>query len=205
MVCGYMERFGLKVFHMRHMCLIMMKRISTQQAIIEAAFEVLGHNPGASLGEVADAAGVGRATLHRHFAGRDDLIHALAEHAMDELDAAVEAAVAEVDSHTEGLRLALQAILPLASRQMFLATEAALQTGRIAQRAASDFAELVTAVEQAQAEGGLRKDVPAQWIARAYDNLIYAGWDMVRAQEATPKQAADMAWKTLTEGVAHDA
>lgn len=177
------------------------KRLDTRSAILEAAFEAFGQNPGASLAEVADLAGVGRATLHRHFAGRDDLIRALAELAMDELDAAVDAAVADAASYTEGLRLAMEAILPLASRQMFLATEAAVQTGAIAERTEADFVELVDGVKHAQAEGGLRKDVPAEWIARAYDNLIYAGWDLVRAEEATPRQAADFAWKTLMDGM----
>lgn len=186
---------------MRHICLMMKKRLDTRSAILEAAFEAFGQNPGASLAEVADLAGVGRATLHRQFAGRNDLIRALAEQAMDELDAAVGAAVTDAASYTEGLRLAMEAILPLALRQMFLATEAAVQTGAIAERTEADFVELVESVKHAQAEGGLRKDVPAEWIARAYDNLIYAGWDLVRAEEATPRQAADFAWKTLMDGM----
>jgi len=176
------------------------KRVNTETAIQEAAFEVFAKNPGASLAEVAKLAGVGRATLHRHFAGRDELIGALARVAMDELDAAVEEAVKEAQSYTEGLRFALEAILPLASRQMFLATEAAAQTGEIADRLKTDFAELVKDVTKAQAEGGLRQDIPAEWIARAYENLIYAGWEMVQNEEATPKQAAGFAWSMLAEG-----
>ncbi|UZD90266.1 TetR/AcrR family transcriptional regulator [Cognatishimia activa] len=176
------------------------KRLNTETAILEAAFEIFGKNPGASLSDVAELAGVGRATLHRHFAGRDELIRALARNAMDELDAAVDEAVKGAPSYTEGLRLALEAMLPLASRQMFLATEAAAQTGDIAERIQSDFDELVRDVKKAQAEGGLRKEVPAEWFARAYENLIYAGWEMVRNEEATSKQAADFAWGLLSEG-----
>lgn len=177
------------------------KRLDTRTAILEAAFEAFGQNPGTSLADVADLAGVGRATLHRHFTGRDDLIGALAELAMDELDAAVDHAVANATSYTEGLRLALGAILPLANRQVFLATEAAANTGDMAARIEADFKELVNDVAKAQSEGGLRSDIPAEWIARAYDNLIYAGWQMVRNEEATPKQATEFAWKTLMEGM----
>lgn len=181
---------------------MMQKRLTTDLAILEAAFEVFAQNPGASLADVAQVAGVGRATLHRHFTGRDDLIEALAERAMDELDQAVDQAVSDAPSYTEALRLALEAILPLAQRHMFLTTESAAQVGKIAERQKADFDELVHSVKQAQIEGGLRTDVPATWIARAYDNLIYAGWELVRSEEATAKQAAAFAWTTLTGGVA---
>ncbi|MEO0677815.1 MAG: helix-turn-helix domain-containing protein [Pseudomonadota bacterium] len=52
-------------------------RPKTRDAIIEAAFAVFSKHPNASLGDVAQHAGVGRATLHRHFPGRAELIRAL--------------------------------------------------------------------------------------------------------------------------------
>ena len=105
---------------MRHICLMTQIRPTTRDAIIEAAFAVLNLNPGASLAEVADHAGVGRATLHRHFASREVLMSALSETAQEELEAAVKTATETAQSHTEGLQLALEAIIPLAGRQWFL-------------------------------------------------------------------------------------
>ena len=40
-------------------------------------------DPAASMSEVAEATGVGRATLNRHFAGRADLVHALGVRCLD--------------------------------------------------------------------------------------------------------------------------
>ena len=58
-----------------------------------AAFLVFADDPAASLADVAKRAGVGRATLHRHFPGRPELMRALAKIAMTELDKAIEEAL----------------------------------------------------------------------------------------------------------------
>ena len=49
----------------------------TRKAILDAAIGVLATDPAASLGQIADAADVGRTTLHRYFPERADLLTAL--------------------------------------------------------------------------------------------------------------------------------
>ena len=174
---------------------------TTQDAILEAAFQLFNEKPGASLGDVAARAGVGRATLHRHFASREALMVALAQTAERELNAAIDDAVAEAQSHTEGLRLALAAAIPLASRQWFLANESLDSDPDIAAAYAADREELAKEIEAAKGEGTFSRDVPTAWIVQTYENLIYTAWSMVRDGEATPNQAADLAWRTLTMGL----
>ncbi len=176
-------------------------RPTTRDAIMEAAFEIYNERPTASLGDIAAHAGVGRATLHRHFSSRDDLIIALAETAMQELDEAVTEAVADATTHSEGLRLALSAIIPLANRQWFVAHEALEDVPSIAEAYQEDMKELRADIEAAQAEGTFAPDVPIAWIAEAYENLIYTAWTLVRNGDATHAQAADLAWRTLTNGL----
>ena len=180
-----------------------MKKIkpSSRDAILEAAFRLFNDKPGASLAEVAELAGVGRATLHRHFTSRETLMVALAHAAQKELNEAIETAVADAESHTDGLRLALEATIPLANRQWFLAHEPVDSDPEVARAYAADMRELATEIEKARAEGTFAEDIPTNWISIAYENLIYAAWTMVRNGDATPKQAADLAWNTLTCGL----
>lgn len=174
---------------------------ASKTAIINAAFDVFADKPTATLLEVADSAGVGRATLHRHFSGREDLLIAMAGVALAELDAAVDAAVAGAESYTDGLRLAVNAMIPLATRQLFLAkqsleTAPALQETLQAQRAG-----LIAAVDAAKAEGAFARSIPSEWIVQVFDSLIFAGWTSVSNGDATPRQAAGLVWQTLLHGL----
>jgi len=176
-------------------------RPTTRDAIIEAAFEVFSENQAASLGDVAQRAGVGRATLHRHFPGRPELMRSLAKVAMAELDEAVNRATAHAPSYAEGFRLSLFAIVPLANRQWFLANEGLEADPEIAAAYSASLKELHRDIEKAKKEGAFDPNIPTAWIAEAYENLTYAAWSLVRKGEATPKQAAELAWRTLSQGL----
>ncbi len=186
---------------MRHLCLMTKFRLNTRDAIIEAAFELFNENPTTSLGEIAERAGVGRATLHRHFAGRSELMQALARVALTELEAAVSDATDNADSYAEGFRLSLFAIVPLASRQWFLANEVNDADPETAAAYAASRKELSEDVEHAKAEGLFDAHLPTAWIVEVYENLIYAAWTLVQSGEATPKQAAELAWRTFSTGL----
>lgn len=57
-----------------------------REAILTAAAECLSANPGASLAEIAQAAGVGRVTLYGHFASRSELLQALLHYSMERVE-----------------------------------------------------------------------------------------------------------------------
>ncbi len=187
------------------MCLIMTIRPTTHDAILEAGYRLLSSNSGASMADIAEAAGVGRATLHRHFATREDLMSALAKRALKELSQAIETATKDAPSYTEGLRLALEAVIPLADRQAFLTLEAADHDIDIARAYEQERKETAAAFDAAKFEGSFAKDIPAEWMVAMYDAVIDAAWTLVRAEDATPKQAAKFAWRMLTAGLSGDA
>ena len=54
-----------------------------ERAIVEAAAGVIWRAPNATIGEIAAASGLGRATIYRHFASRDDLLRAIARHGFE--------------------------------------------------------------------------------------------------------------------------
>lgn len=176
-------------------------RPSSQDAILRAAFDVFSRRPDATLADVAARAGVGRATLHRHYKSRDALLVALAQVALDELGAAVDSAIEKAESHHDALRLALGAIIPLGDRHGFLALEPVHQDPGVAETNRKDRAALIALIDGARAEGAFDRTIPTPWIAEVFDALIVAGWSMLRASEATPTQAADLAWRTFRAGL----
>ncbi|WP_299326926.1 TetR/AcrR family transcriptional regulator [Parasphingopyxis sp.] len=176
-------------------------RPNTKDAIVEAAFDVLRQDPSAPLSAVADRAGVGRATLHRYFASREALIHALALIAIEEMDAAAEAACADAPSYAEAFRNMLAALIPLGDRHGFLATEPVESDPAIAaefERQTNETREMIDAAKQ---DGLFDPAVPTDWIVQAFDHLLYAAWESVKAGEITHQQAADLAWRTLESGL----
>jgi len=177
------------------------KRLPARQAIAEAGFELLSRNPGASLSEIAEHAGVGRATLHRHFASREALLIALAHQAIAEMDHAAEVACHDAPSHTDALKRCMEALVPLGDRHSFLAHIPLEEDPAITaafERQAGETRDLVDAARQ---EGTFAATVPTAWIVQAFDHLLYAGWESVRSGESTPAQAAALAWRTLTHGL----
>ncbi|MEM9624241.1 MAG: helix-turn-helix domain-containing protein [Pseudomonadota bacterium] len=174
---------------------------STSDAIAESGFRVLSKNPGANVAEIADEAGITRATLHRYFPSRKNLIEALAQRAVAEMEAAVEAACAEVKSAGEGLQKSLAALIPLGDRHGFLAHEQFDHDAAIEQEFIRIQGETAEWIESAKREGVFDPHVPTAWINRTFDYLLYCAWDSVRAQETTISQAADLAWRTLAAGV----
>ena len=176
-------------------------RPSSRDAIIESAFIILSQNPGAPLSDIAQQAGVGRATLHRHFASRQALILALTHIAIEEMDAASEVAAATATSHLDALRKVLCALIPLGDRHGFLAQEPVTDDPNIAAAFDRQQTETEVLIEAAKTEGDIDPSVPTVWVRQAFDYLLYAAWDSVKADEVTHKQAAALAWRTLVAGL----
>ena len=68
--------------------------------LLDIAATVLVSDPAASLAEVAEAAGIGRTTLHKYYATREDLVRAVGHRAID----LWEQAVATLNGPDGGLR-----------------------------------------------------------------------------------------------------
>src|SRR6202161_2334191 len=56
---------------------------TARRSLLDVAAEVLVADPSASLAQVAEAAGIGRTTLHKQYATREDLLRAVGDRAID--------------------------------------------------------------------------------------------------------------------------
>ena len=175
-------------------------RPKTRDAIIEAGFLLLSADPAANLADIATLAGVGRATLHRHFANRDELIRTLALAALSEMDEAAEQAAKDAQSAEDALRQVLAALINLGDRHGFLAH---LPTGtdpEIDAEIARQAAESRAMIRYAQMEGTIDPALPESWAERQFDAVIMTAWESIRAEETTPGQACALAWRSLKQG-----
>ena len=178
------------------------RRTSSRNAIVDAAITTLARSPDASLSVIAEAAGVSRATLHRHFPGRAPLIDAISLQAIRETDAAVSAIDYETMTSTDYLLAVFEAVIPLGDRFHFLAKVAA----DTASNAVNDaYARQIRGVEEMvrwmEREGALAPGVPADWAVLIIDTLVYTSWAAVREGCVAPRQAAALACRTFLSGL----
>lgn len=176
-------------------------RPDTRQALLVAASQMLAAGQEPSLAEIATAAGVGRATLHRHFPSRQDLMRALADWALDTLDDAAEAAAAKATSHTQALWAIVEAMIPLGDRYHIL-IHAPLAEGdtSLAERLRQQESDMVSLIRSAQDEGAFRPGLPATWISAVLDALIYTAWEQVQRGELAANAAGPLLRETLLSG-----
>ncbi|GIH77975.1 hypothetical protein Plo01_44040 [Planobispora longispora] len=144
---------------------------------MEAAERVLSENPGATMEQIAEAAGVSRTTIHRRFASREALIDIMTVAAWKEIAEAVDAArpatappqvamyqaTANVLRVKSGWRFALTGQGPLSGEQ------ARAEAARIE---ADTIGKCDVVIRRAQQEGVIRPDADPLWVRRVYLALL---------------------------------
>ena len=175
-------------------------RPPVREAIIDAAIDLLARNPGASLSEVAARAGVGRASLHRHFPSRGDLVTAITRQCMDEIDAVTDAAVGDARTARERLARMLEAVIPLGDRYHFLAVER-FDDASLEARHEADVEWLGILVDGLKEEGVMAPDVPRGWAVANIDAQVWLAWSQIAAGHLAPTDAAGLALRTLLQGL----
>lgn len=172
------------------------------RGLLDAAGAVLARNPGATMAEIAAKAGVGRATLYRHFPKRDDLIKALALESLRRTDEAAKRIPVDQSSAESALAAVFEAIVPLGDRFRFLSSEpAALRDPEIEAAYDRQLGELAELVDAMKAEGSLDRAVPTAWVVAAIDALVYAAWDAVDDGAVARRDAAALAFRTIVRGL----
>jgi AcrR family transcriptional regulator len=175
----------------------------TRAAVLEAGARLLARNPRATLGDVASEAGVGRATLHRHFKSRDALIEALALDALE----ATDQACASIDYYGQAasisLRETIAAIVPLGAKYAFLSYQSisADDDSPVGERLRRQNTQMRELIEAARDEGMFAKDIPIAWLASSIDSLIYAAWDAVSRGDVAANDASSLILRTLERGL----
>ena len=181
----------------------------TRDDIVTAALRHLNVRPTASTTEIAEAAGISRATLHRHFASRDDLLReiglrSLAHWAGVQQSTAMVAVTASADAARiracaeEMLR---QLVVSADDYAFALVDEYLYALPEIAARTDELF-ELEVAFWAAALQAGVvRRDLSPRWVAHASYGVLVACREALRHGDVARRDAPDLVLSTFLHGV----
>jgi AcrR family transcriptional regulator len=168
--------------------------------LLDIAATVLVSDPAASLAEVAEAAGIGRTTLHKHYATRDDLVRAVGHRAIDLWEQAV--GTVTDDDGGGGLRELIAAMIPNGPQLAFLwRTPAFDHDDEIRTRWAAAEERCLAVLKQAQARGVLSAAAPDWWLRQTFYALIYTAAESVQAGRLAPRDAPALVLNTYLHGI----
>ncbi|HEX5415201.1 MAG TPA: helix-turn-helix domain-containing protein [Chloroflexota bacterium] len=175
----------------------------TKAAVLDAATRLLAVNPGAATQEIAEAAGISRASLHRYFPTRDALVEAIAALAVERVTAAMAAARLDEGPALDAIARLTEAILPVVHQFAFLATQAQLPGAEsLREKDRAVDGALRRLFQRGQAEGALRADLTPAWLLHAYGWLLYAAAVATRQGDIAPREAARLVLSTFLRGAA---
>jgi AcrR family transcriptional regulator len=161
-----------------------------REAVLDAAARLLAEHPDASMGQIADASGVGRTTVYRHFPTREDLLEVLVERVMTESRATV-AEVLEQDIPTDAaLRELGEAIAALGERFTFLAAYRPLV--QEAHKKLRQSEPLERFIDAAAGRGAVRTDLPRDWLVAMVRGMSSAAVEEVREGRTNRRAAGRM-------------
>ncbi|WP_328367975.1 TetR/AcrR family transcriptional regulator [Streptomyces sp. NBC_00445] len=144
--------------------------------VLRTAAALLTRKSTATMDEVAKAAGISRATLHRQFAGRDVLVRALESLGIAECEAALDRARLDEGGASDAVRRLVREIEPAAALLAFLYSENQLFEGGQQNEGWTRIDDRVAALfRRGQAAGEFRIDLTPAWLTEALYGLLASG------------------------------
>ncbi|MCC2276448.1 MULTISPECIES: TetR/AcrR family transcriptional regulator [Streptomyces] len=168
--------------------------------VLRAAAGLLTRKPTASMDEIAKTAGIGRATLHRHFSGRDALVRALENHGIERLGRALDEARPEEGDAADAVRRMVACIEPVAGIIAFLYGENQLYEGGMNEGWNRLDARITGLFRRGQEEGAFRLDLSPAWLTEALYGLVASGAWAVQDGRVAARDISHMVSELLLGG-----
>lgn len=174
---------------------------STQEKIIQGALTALAINPLSSLDEIADAAGVGRATLYRHFESRPVLMRALLLYSSEKMDAVTEPILQSNQPAIERVKQLVKAIIPLgASLKIAVFDPFCKFLPEYDAKVAEINEKMRRFARELKSEGVAAPEIPDAWIAASLEKLLFTAWEKIQSGDIATNDAADLVLRTFLKG-----
>jgi AcrR family transcriptional regulator len=170
-------------------------------SLLDVAADVLVADPSASLAEVAEAAGIGRTTLHKHYATRDDLIRAVGQRSLDLWEQALASVTGSPDADGGLLALAA-ALIPVGPQLAFLWRTPAFDRDQdIDKRLLRVEEQSLAILQRAKARGVVDGSVSGWWLLSTFHSLLYVAAESVSAGRLAPRDAPGLVIGTFLHGI----
>ncbi len=179
-----------------------MVRARTRRAILDAAVLTLSQNHGASLGDIASCAGVGRTTLHRYFADRSELTKALSKHVLERIETAtVRAALAE-GPVPQALERLCQEYFEIGDIMMFMFADPDVMGGPEWKEPTPSDHALLKLVERGHSDKTIDPEVTPLWVQQVMWAMLFAAWQHTRENNVPKHQALSLCLRSLRKAIA---
>ena len=173
----------------------------TRRDIVEAAIEAWALDNSASLGQVAESAGVGRTTVNRYFSDRGQLVDAVDAECRRRFLAAVDRARPSDGTGLAALQRACAEIAQLGPvLGLIFADNALVDPDTWAED--EDPGALGALVLRGHADGSIALDLPADWVATHVWTSLFGASLMLRSSTLTSSEVGQLLVRTLAGGVA---
>jgi AcrR family transcriptional regulator len=178
--------------------------------VLAIAQRQLNEKPTSSMADIATAAGISRATLHRHFSGRDDLLVEIGSRSLDRMEERLAAAhAAEVASSGDPERIR-QTIITLLRQYNddsddfgFALTDHFVNSDPDLQSRMNQLMEQeVVLFTAGQAAGVLRSDVSPRWLSAAAYGLLVAAREALRNGDVPRRDLSTLVSTFFLDGAA---
>jgi AcrR family transcriptional regulator len=159
--------------------------------ILDATAELLAAHPGVSLEQVAAHAGLSRATLYHHFAGRDALLDALTERSITEVAAAIRSARPEDGPAEEAMERVLRATWQVIGRYrgLVIVNAGRIERAELRARLEPALAPIRALIRRGRRSGEFDRELPVEWTIGVITDLIHAASRQVSAGAMRPHAA----------------
>lgn len=172
--------------------------------ILDATAELLAADPAVSLEQVAARAGVSRATLYHHFAGRETLLDTLTERSILEVTAAVAEARPEEGTATEAMERVLRAAWQVVGRYrgLVIINPRRLEQAELRARMEPALGPIRRLILRGQRSGEFDSALPVEWLIGVVTDLIHGASRQVTAGAMNPDAAERALLRTAAAALA---